>query len=533
MDKRVNGRVKGAAGTMRSAARRSAVAEDRLRTVFDSVPDMVAMVDVDGRLLFVSPSAQRLLGVHTERLLGRSLYELIHNSDSELVRRYQQQVISAGDDASCEFRVRHANGNTIWVEMLGHRSGHDELVVVLRDTSSCHHAAVQEAEKLRRLENQIEDDARQLALAEEMLGRQVEKHKRDQEALELSEKRYTALVENTLTGIFVHDGRKLIFCNERFAQIFGFDRGCIDSIDTDRLFAGGRSIENLLANLGHEELLEGKSCQGDRVLVKLSRAKIACHGQEMVIGNVIDITEQIVMNERMRESKAELHALSAQLMAAQESERKRIANELHDGLGQSLSAIKFAVENIWRTTDHVMFPEQATRLGAIIEAIRDSIEEVRRVSMDLRPSILDDLGLVATIGWFCREFGQLSPEIGVHRNITAKESDIPDEVKVVVFRIIQEAFHNISRHAQADQVELDLHRHEDVLQLQIRDNGCGIAGIDRSPCAKGLGLMSMRERAEQTHGEFRIDSVPGCGTTISVRWSNGSARSGGMVNLMP
>lgn len=520
MDKRVNDLGKGVVRAKPAMVRRGSLVDERLVTVMESAPDMVAMVDLDGRLLFVSAASQLLLGLHAERLHGHSLYEFIHGSDNERVRRFQQQLLASDDAAECEFRMRHVSGNILWVAMRCQpvKRGHDQMVAVVRDISARHHVMVQEKERLGFLEHQLEDGALQQKMAAEQLKRYEEDQQRDKEALEQLERRYTALVENTLTGIFVHDGRKLVFCNERFAQIFGFDRDCIDDVDTDRLFSDGRTIEAMLTAKEHDDLVEGETCQGGRVWLKVSRARTECQGREMVIGNVIDVTEQTMMNEQLLASKMELHTLSAQLMAAQESERKRIANELHDGLGQRLSAIKFAVENVWRTTDREMFSAQSTRLGAIIEAIRDSIEEVRRVSMDLRPTILDDLGLLATIGWFCREFGLVFPEIGVHRNITVREAEIPDEVKVVIFRIIQEAFHNISRHAQADLVELELSLCDGILQLQIRDNGHGIATIDRSPCAKGLGLKSMRERAELSRGEFKIDSAPGLGTTVSVQW---------------
>lgn len=521
MDKQVNGAIKSIARvkSQRRVPRKTKMGDAQIQALVNSVSDVLAVVDLDGRFIFASSSSLNLLGIKPERLYGRSLYDMIHGIDCDRVRNMQQLAMDSDEIASCEFRMRHANGNIVWIEMRSCRAvDRDEIVSVLRDISERHRKDVSVEERRHHLEAQLETRGWQLEQTIELLQKQNTEHRQDKEALEQSEMRYTALVENTLTGIYIHDGRKMIFCNDRFAKIFGFDRDCLKNMDTDDLFMGGRSIETLLADMSQEELVKGKACNGKQIWLKLSRAKLVSGGQSMVIGNIIDVTEQIATNERLMRSELELHTLSSQLMAAQESERKRIANELHDGLGQRLSAIKFAVENVWHTTDKEVHPEQSSRLGAIVEAIRDSIEEVRRVSMDLRPSILDDLGLLATIGWFCREFGQLFPNIGVHRNITATETDIPDEVKLVIFRILQEAFHNIARHAQADQVELDLLSYNNNLSLIIRDNGCGIHSIDHSPCAKGLGLRSMRERAELTRGEFKIDSVDGRGTTISVQW---------------
>lgn len=522
MDKQVTGTIKSIARSgSRSTVRKTKDKESRLQLLVDNTPDMLAVLDMNGRLLYTSPSSLGLLGIKPERLHGRTLYDLIYPADCERARLVQETSADNDELAACEFRMRHANGNVVWVEMRSHRArdnDHDEIVAVFRNINERHIEEMFAAEQRRHLEEQLEARGWQIEMTADLLNKQIAEHKQDKLALEHSEMRYTALVENTLTGIYIHDGRKMIYCNDRFAQIFGFDRDCLESMDTDEMFAGGRSIESLLSEMSQEALVKGKTCTGRQIWLKLSRARITCSGQSMVIGNVIDVTEQIETQERLMASELELHTLSAQLMAAQESERKRIANELHDGLGQRLSAIKFAVENVWRTTDKEMFPEQARRLADVVETIRDSIEEVRRVSMDLRPSILDDLGLIATIGWFCREFGQLFPNIGIHHSVSAAETDIPDEVKVVIFRIMQEAFHNIARHAQADQVELELLCYNNNLHLLIRDNGRGISSIDHSPCAKGLGLKSMRERAELTHGEFRVDSVPGRGTTIFVQW---------------
>lgn len=523
MDKRVSSTIKSGERIKppHDVPRKAAIKEGRSPIPVESISDMIVSMTLDGNLRYVSPASLSLLGLTPAQVLGRCLYDLTHTADGDLVRRVIAQSAEGGGLSSCEFRLRHANGNILWVEMRSqcmHDDGNTEVVAVIRDISARHRQEMLNEELRHNLEEQVEIRNRQLEMTVKLLRKQVDAHKHDRDALELSERRYATLVENILTGIYIHDGTKLVFCNERFAQIFGFDRDNMESINTNELFAGDRSMETLLSDRGQEELVEGMTCDGKVIWFKVSRAPLTCNGQSLVIGNVIDITEQIVMNERLKASEQELHLLSSQLMAAQEIERKRIANELHDGLGQRLSAIKFSVENVWRAIDVEVYPDQSRRLTAIIDSMRSAIEEVRRVSMDLRPSILDDLGLIATVGWFCREFSLLFPEIGVHRSINAGEGDIPDEVKVVIFRIIQEAFHNITRHAQADQIELDLVSQNNTLNLMIRDNGRGISTIDRSPCAKGLGLKSMRERAELSHGEFRIESVPGRGTTISVLW---------------
>ena len=138
--------------------------------------------------------------------------------------------------------------------------------------------------------------------------------------------------------------------------------------------------------------------------------------------------------------------------------------------------------------------------------------------MDLRPSILDDLGLMATINWFCREFGTMFPWIEVVKEVDILEKDIREELKVVIFRIMQEAFHNITKHASATRVEIALRLERDELRLRIYDNGSGFvmnADVVNGP---SLGLKSMRERAELMGGQFDIQSARGAGTRIIVSW---------------
>ncbi len=223
----------------------------------------------------------------------------------------------------------------------------------------------------------------------------------------------------------------------------------------------------------------------------------------------------------LKRSEHALHVLSGKLLGAQEQERKLIAAELHDGLGQSLSAIKFNLERGVKAL--APCAEQCGGIdivNALVPRVRDAVDEVRRISMELRPSILDDLGILATIEWFCREFQQVYPHIEIDKRVTIDEDDLPDILNIVVYRIIQEALNNVAKHAEADRVELVLAKEGDYLKLSIRDHGRGFSlkGGNGRGGYKGIGLQSMRERAELSGGEFRIDTREGEGTWVEVQW---------------
>jgi signal transduction histidine kinase len=156
-------------------------------------------------------------------------------------------------------------------------------------------------------------------------------------------------------------------------------------------------------------------------------------------------------------------------------------------------------------------------MKSVIGKLHDAIDEVRSISMGLRPSMLDDLGLVVTIGWFCRESQSLYPTIRIKKRVGIEESEIPDALKIVIFRVLQEALNNIGKHAGASTVSVELERTGGTLMLRIEDDGRGISP-EVFRVSKGLGLSSMKERAKLSSGRFTVDTRYGTGTVVKVVW---------------
>jgi PAS domain S-box-containing protein len=234
-----------------------------------------------------------------------------------------------------------------------------------------------------------------------------------------------------------------------------------------------------------------------------------------------DITERKMAEEALRESENRLRTLSSQLLSVQENERKRISREIHDSLGQSLSAIKFKVEEITQQMREGKQKKMAASLETILPIIRASIEESRRIQMDLRPSVLDDLGIIATLTWFSREFQQTYPNIRIEKEMNIQENELPDPLKTVIYRMSQEALNNIAKHSKANLVRLSIGKKGDSIELTIQDNGMGFnleEILAQEWPKRGLGLTSMRERAELSGGSFAIESTIGKGTTIKAAW---------------
>lgn len=208
-------------------------------------------------------------------------------------------------------------------------------------------------------------------------------------------------------------------------------------------------------------------------------------------------------------------------MTAQEKERALIAMELHDSIGQTLTAIKFTLENIIVNADSPSATPSVEALSALVPTVQSAIEEVRHICASLRPSLLDDFGILVTLSWFCREFQKAYPQIHIEQNIFLEEEEIPEHLKIVVFRIVQEALHNVVKHSRAHSITLSLEKTDSRMKLDIQDDGQGFhvqeiaSGGDPQ---RGMGLAGMKERTELSGGSFTIHSSREAGTVVTASW---------------
>ncbi len=224
--------------------------------------------------------------------------------------------------------------------------------------------------------------------------------------------------------------------------------------------------------------------------------------------------------EELRESQRQLKVLSAQLLNAQEDERKHIAKELHDGIGQILTAARFGLEGTMQRVD-CAGTHCRQSLNSVISVIQSGIDEIRRISTDLWPAMLNHLGILATINWYCREYQNIFAGMRITKVIEVAEPEVPDPLKITLYRILQEATNNAAKHSKGDMVSLSLRKSGGRLELTISDNGQGfdsVAELVGPRLHQGMGLSSMRERAELSGGTFSIESAPGKGTVIHASW---------------
>ncbi len=231
-----------------------------------------------------------------------------------------------------------------------------------------------------------------------------------------------------------------------------------------------------------------------------------------------EIEERANIENKLRLSEAKLKKISKKMLDALEADRKTIAKELHDSIGASLAAIKFSLEEkLTRMTSTP--PNDLISLENIVSYLMDTIKETKRISANLRPSTMDDLGLSATITWFCREFKTFYKSIEIHQNIEINEDDISETMKIVIYRILQEAMTNAAKHGRPGRIDLALKKRGSDVLLSISDDGLGFdpgTGLISMDPLSGHGISGMKERAEICGGNINIESKSGNGTLVEV-----------------
>ena len=236
-----------------------------------------------------------------------------------------------------------------------------------------------------------------------------------------------------------------------------------------------------------------------------------------ILGTWQDITERKRTDDELRASRERLQALSRQLLNTQEAERRHIARELHDQIGQSLTAIKLNLKSIqpspYETTTWTIRQET-------IVILDQTLEQVRTLSLDLRPSMLDDLGLASALRWYLDRQARRA-EFSIQFAAETPDSGVSKEIETTCFRVAQEIVTNIARHAHARNVQVELHRLDNELELLIRDDGVGFdltAARERATQGTSMGLLGMQERVLIVGGRLEIQSEPSRGTEVRVRF---------------
>jgi signal transduction histidine kinase len=233
----------------------------------------------------------------------------------------------------------------------------------------------------------------------------------------------------------------------------------------------------------------------------------------------MDITGRKQTEILLRESEKRLRLLSSKLVEAQEDERGVVARELHDGIGGKLTAIKYGIEKKLKESGPSS-DGMGVSMEEILSVVNEAIDETRRISRNLRPSTLDDLGLLRTINGLCREFENLSG-VSIEKDVDIQEGQLPELLKITIYRVLQEAVNNAVKHSDANRLSVRLTESAGSIELIIEDKGKGFSIEETEPGKThtlGIGIDSMKERVELTGGIFNLWSQPDKGTIVRVVW---------------
>jgi PAS domain S-box-containing protein len=331
--------------------------------------------------------------------------------------------------------------------------------------------------------------------------------------------RLAALLDSAMDAIITIDGaHRIVLYNRAAEKLFGWQPEQVMGQPLDMLLPlryrgthaahvrhfGATGVTS--RRMGDGTVLSGLRRDGREFPMDASISQLETAEGHLFTVILRDVTERV-------RAQHELAAMAAQASKVREEEKSRVARELHDELAQSLTALK--MDAIWLKDQMRRDPEAAARkLDAMLAMLDDSVAATRRIAADLRPLVLDDLGLVAALDWLAQSFVQRT---GVPCELEAdEEMELREPYATAVFRIVQESLANVAKHAQAKQVKVALERTADAVILDVCDDGVGFdTAAPRKPSS--LGLAGLRERASLALGRIDIASRPGEGTRVHAR----------------
>ena len=348
-----------------------------------------------------------------------------------------------------------------------------------------------------------------------------------QSALRESEERFRAIAETIPVSILIYYSPKIAYANAANETLTGYTREELSRMDIWELVhpdmreaARARVDARLRGESVHPRFdFKFLTKSGQVRWAYSSSTPITYEGRPSTLGVILDITDRKQSEEQLRATSEQLRALTASLTSAREEEGIRIAREIHDELGSGLTSLRWDLESFDKALsgqdDALQLQALREKIAAMMKLMDTTIGAVRRIASELRPSVLDDLGLAEAIEWQAQQFQARTGIVCAYER-PAETFELDLEKSTAVFRIFQEALTNVLRHAQATRVDIAVREGTDDLVLTVSDNGRGITD-DQKSAPQSLGLVGMRERAHLVGGEISIAGAEGRGTVLTVR----------------
>ncbi|HLW73645.1 MAG TPA: PAS domain S-box protein [Gammaproteobacteria bacterium] len=462
----------------RRAEKARAESEQRYQDLVEQALEGILVRRHSGEFLYVNPAFCRMLGYSRGALLGMSIRDVVHTEDAATIEQVQR--LTPGESARTEKRMRHKDGHVVHVEVSAHRLPNGDVQSTVQDVSESRRA----------------------------------------------EERFRTMVEGSPNAMLMVSERGLIvLANPQTERLFGY-RGeellgqsiemLVPRSSRDRhpRLRADYQREPQMRSMGAGRDLHGLRKDGTEVPVEIGLNPIETPGGRFVLASIIDISERKAAEARDREHQEEMRVMSQRLLEAQETERRAIARELHDEVGQALTATRLNLQQLVQEAGQGGLSKRAEEASAMVAQL---LQQVRQLSLDLHPSVLDDLGLAAALNWVVRT--RAGGDIQVHLELAEGLPRFAEVTEHTAFRVCQEALSNVLRHSGARKVTVILRYAGDSLELVISDDGCGFepdAAYKHAHEGKSLGVLGMRERVRLAGGRIAIESNLGKGTHVQV-----------------
>jgi PAS domain S-box-containing protein len=467
------------------AAARLEENETRLRAIIDAEPECVKVLDGSGHVLTMNPAGLAMIEADApEQIVGKNVLCVVAPKDHKAFTDLSRRVL-AGESGTLEFEIVGFKGTRRWLET---------HAVPLRGPQGPIHSVLG-------------------------ITRDVTKRKRAEQALRESQERLQLVARATNDAVWDWDlVTDEIWWGDGFPKMFGYAPEEIEQSveswysrihpdDRERVVTGIRAaIDGGETSWSDEYRFQRRDGRYAEIYDRGYVIHDANCRPVRMVGSMMEVSER-------KRTEAQLRNLAARLEAIREEERTRIAREIHDEVGQALTALKMDLAWLGKKVPPRGMPVKKKLLGmeGVIDATMDALH---RILAELRPGVLDDLGLPAAIRWLAEEFERRT-EITCTVQMTGGEPGLDSGQATAVFRILQEALTNVARHAQARHVEIRLHVLPTAFELVVTDDGRGITAAELDATGT-LGILGMRERALTWHGRVTVHGASGHGTTVRV-----------------
>lgn len=455
--------------------------EEKYRTIIEQASDGIFISDLTGKYEDINSKGVKLTGYTKEELLGINLFDLMPPEDVVNNPPKLNQIME-GNVVLNERVLRTKSGELIEIEVSAKLLADGRFIGIVRD---------------------------------------ITERKRTQEALRKSEEKYRLLFNQNPTPMWMLSlpDNQFLDVNSAAIKFYGYSKQEFLQMKGHEIavqksvYHQPSALDELVTGKDFAGVFDHRKKDGSTIKVNMIAHNIMYEGKDAVLVLANDVTEKILAEEALNKSHQQLRQLATHLEKVRETERTHIAREIHDELGQQLTGLKMDISWLNRKIKN-QDEEVHSKIAETIQLIDTTVKTVRRIATELRPSILDDLGLVAALEWQSEEFEKRF-EIKCAFKSNVVEARVGADLATGIFRIYQECLTNVLRHSQAVMVSSFLRIEDRILRFTITDNGKGFIATDIEN-KKTLGLLGMKERTNLLGGTYEITSNPGEGTSVLI-----------------